>query len=330
MLFRMPAPQRRRLGALSIAGCLLLIAAPAAAQTFPTEPELPPVTGLAWDADAEELYTVSDRDPTGTVRVLNADGQISDELTFGDEMISTQAVALHPSGLYVGDLGNPGLERDTLFVYRINGDEVDRYEFAYPDGQHDAAAMAISGIGRLWFITRGDDPGVYNASRDLSSGNINQLTRMADAPDGVTDAAFIDDGTTMVLRSVDGVLLYDAVGLRITDETIYEGGRSDESITTFTEGQILVGDSQQLRIEPLPDGFATVAPEPLPEPSPESEPSPETSPSPGADNGAGEPAEDDTEPQVQRSGTIRALIGAGLLAVAAGVLTFAVRGRPTR
>lgn len=310
----------------------LLIASPAYAQTLPVEEELPPLTGMGWAAAEENLYVVSDQDDLGTIRALDSLGAGVGEITFDDEMISVQALALHETGVYVGDIGDADLERGTVTVYRVDpafgATEADRYEFAYPDGPQDAAAMAISGIGRLWFITAGEDPALYNAELSPSSSVVNQLNRMADAPEGVTDASFLDDGTTMLLRTATGVQLYDAVGLRVTDETIYDGGRDGESITPYADEQMLVGDADQIRIEPLPSGFATVEPEPIPTPTEEPEPTPtESSPPPEETEES-----DETESRVERGGTIRALVGAGIVAVGAGVVVFFVghqRPRPT-
>lgn len=334
MLNPMRSPRHLSILVATVVVSVLVIAVPAYAQTFPIEDGLAPITGISWSPETEQLFVVSDQDELGEVRVFSGSGQPAGSITFDDELISVQSVAAYGSDVFVGDTGDPDLERASVTVFQVPAEtgqqDAVRYEFAYPDGPQDAAAMAVSQIGRLWFITAGEDPGIYRAELSPSTGVTNQLTRMTDAPDGVTDAAFIADSTMMVLRTASGVQLYDAVAMQVTDETAYIGARDGESITGYADEQMLVGDAEQLRIEPLPAGFSTVTPEPLPSPTPSEEPTPtESAATQEPTGGAETPSEDqaDTEPQVTRRGTIRALVGAGVLAVVAGGVAFFSRGR---
>lgn len=316
----------RRAG-LALAGLVLLgagVALPAAAQeTFPAD--LEDVVGLAWDRDAQELYVA---DPGGAVRVLDAEGAQTDTVELDEPLESLQGVALFEETLYLGDIGDDSGSRDSIAVVSVPREapeEQVRYEFTYPDGNHDARALLVSGRGRIYIITDGQDPGIYRASLDLSPTGPNALVRALDAPEGVTDAAFLYDGATMLIRTDDGVQMLDAFSWEVVAETTYVDGRPDESITQYGEGRILVGDSEQLRIESIPRGVTTMTPSPVPTPSPES--SPEASPTSTAEQSPTSEPQEPPEPEVAMRGTILALVGAAVVALLASVVVLVSRDR---
>lgn len=333
----------RRLGtAVAALVILALSATPAAAQTLIIDDEITGITGIAWDPASDRLYTVDDREPTGGVRVISSDGHQTGTITFDAELESVQSLSLHQNQLFVGDIGDPRSNRETISVYRLPArpgmQAPDRFEFTYPDGPVDAMAMAVSGRGRIYIVTTGRDAGIYRGGLELSTSSPNSLTRVIDAPRGVTDAAFLPDGGTLLLRTADGVDSVDAFSWELQGRTIYDGGASDESITGYSDDEMLVGGAAQLRIEPVPDGMATVAPEPPP--SPEPSPSPESSPEPTSEPTqtatptseptpqptVAAPTDQETNSGVARRGTILSLVGAGALALLASVVVFVARG----
>ena len=331
----------RRLGATATALLLItpLAVSSAAAQTIDVDDEITRITGIAWDAGSARLYVVSDEDPAGDIRVLAADGRQQGTVTFEDELESVQSISLHENRLFVGDIGDPRRTRETISVHRLPArpgmQAPDTFEFVYPDGASDAMAMAVSGRGRIYIVTTGREAGIYRASLELSTSVPNQLTRVIDAPSGVTDAAFLADGATLLLRSAQGVESLDAFTWELLGQTIYEGGGSDESITGYGEDEMIVGGAAQLRIEPVPDGVTTLAPEPPPSPEPSPEPTPDPEPTEAGQEPTGEPADqppavevpqEPEAPEVERRGTILSLVGAGVVALLASVIVFVARG----
>jgi hypothetical protein len=72
----------------------------------------------------------------------------------------------------------------------------------YPDGPHNAEALLVHPTThRIYIVTKSkDDAAVYIAPSTLSTSNVNTLTKVAAAPNTVTDGTFLDDGR-MVLRN---------------------------------------------------------------------------------------------------------------------------------
>lgn len=277
-----------------------------------------PITGIAWDSETGETLLVNE---SGEISAVSLDAGDVRLVPFDGSAESVQGLALFEGLLHVADIGDPESSRDFITVFRVDpaSDITDyrAWDFQYEGGPRDAAAMAVSGKGRFYIVTTGDDPGIYRAELDPSRTGMNRMTRAADAPVGVTDAVFLADGSTLLLRTAAGVELLDAYSWESTATTTYVGGEDGESATIFGDGRMLVGDATFLRDEPLPQGSTTVTPGPAPEPTPSPSPSPSVEASPAAT--APEPA------PVSRRGTMFALLGGALVAVLAGVVVFVVR-----
>ncbi len=280
-----------------------------------------PMTGVAWNARAKEALTV---DEAGTVTAIDVETGRSRPVTFTGPTESVQALSLHDELLYIADVGDAESSRESVTVYRVDpASDITNYrawDFSYPGGSQDAKALALSGKGRIYIVTDGDDPGVYRAGLQPSRTGVNRLTRTADAPAGVTDAVFLEDGLTLMLRTAEGVELLDAYSWESRALTTYVDAPQSESLTTYGDGRMLVGDATGLRDEPLPDGQTTVTPQPAAEPTPSPSDVPGPSPEPSEPIAAPEEAGG-----VSRRGTVLALVGAGIVAVLAGVVVFVVR-----
>lgn len=311
--------------------CALAVAAatvamPAFADDIEPGPDMAgPMTGVAWDARAEEALTVDD---AGTVTAIDVETGESRPVTFTGPVESVQALSLYDELLYIADVGDTESTREFVTVYRVDpSSDITSYrawDFSYPEGSQNAQALAVSGKGRIYIVTDGDDPGVYRAAPQPSRTGVNQLTRTADAPAGVTDAVFLSDGATLMLRTAKGVELLDAYSWESRALTTYVDGPQSESLTTYGDGRMLVGDATRLRDEPVPDGLTTVTPGPAAEPTPSPTPSPTDGP--GTASEPSEPgAAQEESGGVSRRGTILALVGAGIVAVLAGVVVFVVR-----
>lgn len=284
------------------------------------------VTGIAWDEGSGEVLVA---DAAGAITARDPAAGTDRQVTFTGAPESVQALGLFGGMLYIGDVGDEDANREFVSVFRVDpqpgSTNYRAWDFSYPDGARDARAMAVSGKGRIYIVTAGEDPGIYRAGLEPSRSGVNTLVRAADAPEGVTDAVFLNDGSTLMLRTSDGVDLVDAYTWEVQASTTYVGGPQGESITVFTPERMLVGGGAVLRDEPLPSGMTTATPVPSVEAS-----APVSTPGTAAPEPTGEaPSEGDPEEsqtsEVSRSGTMIALLGAGAVAVLAGVFVFVAR-----
>lgn len=283
------------------------------------------VTGIAWDDEAGEVLVTDDR---GTITARTASAGEERSVPFTGAPESVQALGLFKEFLYIGDIGDETGDRDYVTVFRIDpaaeNTNYRAWDFSYPEGAHDAKAMAISGKGRIYLVTSGDDPGIYLAGLEPSRTDINTLTRAADAPSGVTDAVFLGDGSTLMLRTEVGVELIDAYTWEVQAATTYVDGPEGESLTVYTPDRILVGGGTHLRDEPLPSGMTTATPVPSGEPT--SSPSASDTAPQEAETASATTAPEESQTQkVSRRGTLFALLGAGAVAILAGVVVFVAR-----
>jgi hypothetical protein len=83
---------------------------------------------------------------------------------------------------------------------------------AYPDGPHDAEALAVHPrTGRVYVVTKGrSGGGVYALPERPTRTGVNRLERVASAPAMVTDAVFLPDGSGLVVRTYTHAVLLDA------------------------------------------------------------------------------------------------------------------------
>lgn len=311
--------------AAAVAMGLSLAALPAMAEEITPPEGSTPVVGMAVEPGSKDLWLAGPDADRGTF--VNAKN--GDEWTFSGKPESVQALAWSDGRLWVGDIGDTSLARDHVVIFRLGAPENGKstyfaYDFEYPDGPHDAKAMLLSGRGNIYIVTSGEDPGIYRAPADPSRQNMNDLRRVADAPKGVTDGVFLTDGTTMALRTETGIEYIDALEWAplVTDTLV--GAPQDESITVGQRDELFVGGNPGIRSAEVPssDTTTTVTPEPTASPTPtatgEATPVASASPDTGSEQGG-------TPSQPARTSTIVAIALAGLLAVAAGAVTFFVR-----
>lgn len=331
---------RRWIAALA-AGTLLAGSVAAAATADLTTPpsDVGDVAGLAWDPDGERLWFAGDDASEGKLVGVTEDGEES-EITFGGSVRSVQALSIVDGILYVGDIGDARGNRNSLRVIRMRDAEPGQkqywaYDMRYPDGSHDARAMMVSPDGQMFFVTTGDEPGIYSAPEEPSREQTNELTREADAPEGVTDAVFVDD-ETVVLHAADGLHVVDVRTWETRSVEPHPDGTEDGALAV-RDGELLVATADEVRTVAVPDGPADggdESPKPGEEQSedPTGEPGGEQSESPSEDDGEGagngDQAAQNPPPPTnvpRNTGTFIALALAGLAALVAGVVTYFVR-----
>lgn len=318
----------RRIAAVAAAtACLVWGATPVLADVTISDAG-GPLTGVAFDQQSSRLFAVSETGGTN-IAVTDATGAKVGAISFSADTESVQGLAVHSGSLFVGDVGDSKGKRNKITVYKlpleVGNQSYNSYDFRYPDGAHDAKSVLVSGRGRIYIVTAGENPGIYYAELELSRSGVNKLSRASDAPAGVTDGVFLSDGVTMALRTGSGVQVVDASSWETRATLTYQGAPEGESITTFSGDRMLVGAGPQLREEAVPTSDSTVTISPsgeassTPSPEPSESPGSSTSPTPQETTAPG-PEEKATQPA--QGGTRLAIAAAAVLALTLGAVVF--------
>lgn len=184
------------------------------------------------------------------------------------------------------------------------------WDFSYPDGPHDAAAMAVSPRGNMYFITRGDKPAIYRTRSNPSRTGVNALIKVADAPAGVTDATFLADGSRIAMRTDNAIHVVDAYSWHTIGAANFTDGGGEAMTTDLRQANLeLTTSATKVTTAQIPSKVEKIA----------------AVPTASSDHTASQKPTAATEPDSSRStskrpvGTVAAIIGAVVLAVVAGV-----------
>ncbi|MBO0811471.1 MAG: hypothetical protein J2P23_05440 [Microlunatus sp.] len=343
---------RSRVGAAVVAWALLVAAlsvggtAPAAAQDTVaftiTNHRITSSSGLAADPDADFYWTAnhsgesSGGSQIGRAYALDSSGTVQGTVNFRAAIVDVEAVAYAANTLYVADIGDPQRSRDHVTVYLLSSPRpaagtvyYHAYDFAYPDGPHDAGTLLVSPSGRLYLVTKDKTGGIYEAPAQPSRSSVNTLTRIADAPPYVTDGVFLPGGRIALRSYVDVSILDPAKNYKVVARAATPYQQQGESVAVSLDGNNLLVGSEGAKSAvysmPIPSGMK---PAPTPAASPPQSPAPASpSASPSSDSTQ---AEQDTNVNGNsgpgRGGTLVALILAAAVAVLAGGIAFS-RGR---
>ncbi len=270
-----PRTQRRTAQAIAaaVAGVLALAVAaapvvPASAKVAVTpstkvltlkDPAINESSGLARSGySSSRLWTHNDSGGGTTLYAIGSDGRTTARFEVAgashkDWEGMARSVVGGVSYLYVGDIGDNGKKRPSIFVHRVkepqpgvNGGSLtsDTYEFTYPDGRHNAEGLMVDPrTQRIYIVTKvkGANGAIYVAPSNPSTSSVNKLTRVGTAPAGMSDATFLDDGR-FVLRGYVNGWLYASVGAAPVGFALPLKG---ESITQdWSSGSVLVGSEK--------------------------------------------------------------------------------------
>ncbi|NLT31397.1 MAG: hypothetical protein GXX86_13265 [Propionibacterium sp.] len=302
-----------------------------------TDERVQTASGLAADRDRQMYWTVNSTDADRAF-ALRSDGSVEGTVRFGQAMVDAQAVYYIGSRLYIADIGDADGERDTIAVHRYTEphpvgqqpETIRTFEMHYSDGQgRDARAMLVGDDGQLFVITHEAEGEIWATQGPPSSGVNNELVQVGDAPAWVTDAVFLGDGR-IATRSYTSIDILDAGTYQVAARAPAPWQEQGEAMALSLDRQSLIlgssGSEQPVLRVPIPDDLLDVPepgssppPSPEPTPTPTAEPTEEVEEAPEADDRAGG----------ERTGTMMAVLGAGLLAlVSAAVVFFAGSRRP--
>lgn len=296
--------------------------------------------GLAADPDRNVYWTVNGgQSQLGRVFALDRSGAVDGTVNFRADLVDVQALAYHDGSVYVGDIGDADAERQSITVYQLSQPDPDNstvlyraFDFAYPDGAHDAATMLINDAGRIFFVTKGQQGAIYEAPDNPSRQQVNTLTRVGDAPPYVTDGTFLPDGKIALRSYVDVKIIDPAKGYAVVAQAATPFQDQGESVTTELSGDgLLVGSAGSKPVAYAMAVPTTMAAVPSPGPTPptaSTSPVASPSPSPTASAEAGEDTSDTGSAAPSRGGTTVAILIAAGVAIIAGASIYLRRGRP--
>jgi len=289
------------------------------------------------------VLTINDSGDSARVFAVDlASGRTVGTTTWDADPLDVEAIApAGPGEAWVADIGDNSGDRTTVEVTRVpvgRSDlavEGDAYELAYPDGPEDAEALLRHPVtGRLYVVTKGVLGGtVFEAPSTLSSGSVNRLRAIGDAPGVVTDGGFFPDGKHLILRNYTTAFVLTYPGLEPVGSFALPPQQQGEGIAVAADGRVYLSSegvrSPLLRV-PLPRRIRDVV---LPEKR--HSPSAGASSSPGAGDQADDQAGDDgtgtgTDPADDRPfrrDPWQWLLGGALGVAAIAVLLRALRPR---
>jgi hypothetical protein len=291
-------------------------------------------SGLARDLAGKRYWTVNDSGDPGTAYALNSRGAVTGTLRYRAKPIDVEAVATFGSRLYLADIGDKARSRQFVTIYFFDRAKpasgtvpYRSYDFAYPDGKHDAETLLVDGTGRLYIVTKGKKGGIYAAPGQPSRQALNRLFRVGAAPAYVTDGVFLPGDRKIALRTYVSVDVVDAISYRTVARAATPKQPQGESIAVGLDGSSLLvgseGTASKVYVMKVPTRLGKV-------PKAGSNPPQTPTPSPTPSASPADPGDEDQLPSAgpSRRGTLLALGLAAALAVVAGVVAAVVRKRP--
>lgn len=316
-----PGRLRARLAAVAVlAGASVLAGAPAAlaedtAFTFADAAITAPV-GMATDHVNKRYWAIQASSGTLTIQAFDEAGGALGAVSSRDRISNVQALAFAAQQLYIGDVGG-SRERVTILQMDrpLPGTEINKSSavaLAYPDGAHDAAAIMANADGRLFVVTRGKEPGIYEAPADLevlppwgtTAAPVNKLARVADAPADVTDATVLVDGRLALRTAAEGVTVLDPTSYRVLGTQEVTATQRGRGLTQSLDQKVLLAGAGS-------DGSVAAVAIPGPAPAQPTAPSSRRS-----SETASNPEENRSFAQPGTMVALVAAVGAGLLAAA--------------
>ncbi len=194
-----------------------------------TDPAIKESSGLARSYYApSRLWTHNDSGGGTTIYAIGKSGRTTAKYeltgaTHKDWEGMARSVIDGVSYLYIGDIGDNGKKRPSIFVHRVKEPKPGRtkkslksttYEFRYPDGKHNAEGLMVRPKNhRIYIVSKGKkvEGAIYRAPKHPSTTKVNMLKKVATAPAGMSDATFISGGRFILRGYVNG-WLYKSMG----------------------------------------------------------------------------------------------------------------------
>ena len=223
-----------------------------------TDPRIAESSGLALSrAHPHTVWTVNDSGDSARVFAVDTrTGDTAGVHAFGAPVWDVEALAIDPDGrMLVGDIGDNTASRPFVRVFWFDEPGLGEtsggwasWELAYPDGPHDAEALAVHPLtGRVHIVTKGDPGGVYALPATPSRKGVNRLERLGPAPASATDAVFLADGSGLVVRTYTHLLLLDGTTFLQTASSRLPLQPQGETLALAPGGDALFAGSEGVR-----------------------------------------------------------------------------------
>lgn len=164
------------------------------------------------------MVTTNDSGDSARVFVVDpGSGETVGVTDFSARTLDVEALApAGPAAVWVGDIGDNARSRDDVTVYRvpvarsrIDVPDPEHYRLVYPDGAHDAEALLVDRAGRLHLVTKSFTGGaVYRTAGAPRATGTNELEKVAELGDYVTDAALLGGGRFALVRGLGQASVY--------------------------------------------------------------------------------------------------------------------------
>ncbi len=302
-----------------------------------TDPRITESSGLVRNAAHDGYWTVNDSGDGGVVYALNTKGAVTGSFRYAASPTDVEALARYGKRLYVADIGDNAKKRDFVTVYYFSDPPTDgstvkfrSYDFAYPDGPHDAETLLVDAAGRLYIVTKDKKGAIYSAPGVPSRTALNRLVKVGSAPAYVTDGVFLDNNEQIALRTYVSVIMLDAISYKTAGRSVAPLQPQGETIALTPNGKQLLlgseGSPSTTYVVSVPTKDAKV-------PKAAATPPADPSASPSASKSSTDSADADTDPAADEGssavgggqGTMLALGLAAAVAVVAGVVVAVVR-----
>lgn len=221
--------------------------------------------GLATDQARGRYWMLERSSGTLTLTALASNGTVEGQMTSRDSLTNAQALAFVGGQAYIGDVGG---RRASVTIYQVTEPwprteilKAIPYALTYPDGPHEAAAILVDANHRLHVVTAGTRPGIYQAQENPPRDAASPLTRIADAPAGVTDATVLLDGR-IVLRTSTKVSVLDGATRAPLGEVAVPVTERGQALTQgLGAGQVITaaGPAGEVSVLSIPGAAPTAA-----------------------------------------------------------------------
>jgi hypothetical protein len=253
---------------LATAGLVTACAAAAAATTPPggpvtlVDPRITESSGLAASRrHPGTVWTTNDSGDGARLFAVDADtGATVGVHRYGAPVRDVEALAVTRTGrVLVGDIGDNSASRELVRVFWFDEPALGEtsgtwasWELDYPDGPHDAEALASDPTSdRVVVVTKGATGGIYALPDTPSRQGVNRLERVGTVDARVTDATYLPDGSALVVRTYASLLVLDPVTWAVQATARLPVQPQGETVTVLGDSLLVGSEGSGSQLVPV-------------------------------------------------------------------------------